>query len=103
MAARGVGPVSPAEALAFVAVAVLVALFVGVRLILGELDASTKAILGALQRKHGPPSPEKAPIGFRPAPRASDAPRSMYVGHAVEIIHAPYHSIDTERERERCR
>jgi len=95
--------VSTAEALAFAAVAILVAVFVGVRLILGELDASTKAILMALQRRHGPPPPERAPIGFRPAPRASDAPRSLYVGHAIEIVHTPYHGIDTERERERCR
>lgn len=103
MVAREVEPVSAAEAFAFAAVAVLVGLFVGVRLILGELDTSTKAILHALQRRHGPPAPDKAPIGFRPAPRASDAPRSLYVGHAVEIVHCPFHSIDTERERERCR
>ena len=94
---------SAAEALAFVAVAVIVALFVGVRLILGELDASTKAILNALQRRHGPPQPEKAPIGFRPAPRASEAPKGLYVGQAVEIVYCPHHSIETERERERCR
>lgn len=102
MVAGGEERVNAAEAIAFIAVAVLVAMFVGVRLILGELDASTKAILGAMQRRHGPPPSERAPIGFRPAPRASDAPRSLYVGHAVEIVHTPFHGIDTERDPERC-